>query len=132
MNRHFPLQYTFGFCQSSKKITKNLGFHLTFKTANLQDIIFTTIATDINLTINGLYLYVPILIPNTQTQVMFEESIMNKYTNTFDSSYTDSKISIDGRELQVDIGSAQYFNSHKYLIGAFQTTDRIGVPDKRK
>ena len=27
----------FGFCKTFKKITKNLGFHVTFETANLQD-----------------------------------------------------------------------------------------------
>ena len=29
-----------GFCKTFKKVTKNLGFHLMFKTANLQDIIY--------------------------------------------------------------------------------------------
>ena len=102
------LEHIFGFCKTFKMICKNLGFHLTFKTSNLKDIIFTRIATDFNVTINNLYLYQPILIPNTQTQVMFNESIMNNYTITFDSWYTERKISNDGRELQVDFGSAQH------------------------
>ena len=68
---HLPFKNLFGFRQTFKKIIKNLGIHLTFKTANLQGNIFTTIATDIKVTINSLYLYVPILIPNTQTQVVF-------------------------------------------------------------
>ena len=63
---------------------------------DLQDIIFTTIATDINVTINSIYLYVPILITKIQTQVMFNESIMNNYTITFDSWYSERKISNDG------------------------------------
>ena len=70
------------------------------------------------------------LIPNTQTQVMFIESIMNNYTITFDSWYTGCKISNDGREIQVDIGSAQHIISPKYLIGVLQTSNRIGVPNK--
>ena len=37
------LENIFGFCKSFTKITKNLGFHIKFKTADLQDIIFTTI-----------------------------------------------------------------------------------------
>ena len=123
------LEHTFGFCKTFKKITKNLGFHITFKTAILQDILLTTIATDVNVTINNLYLYVPILIPNTQTQVMFNDSFMNNYTNTFDSRYTERKISNNGRELQIDIGNAQHINSPKYLIGAFQTQNRIGDPN---
>ena len=52
-----PVEHIFGFC---KKVTKNLGFRITFKTANLQDIIYTTIAagTQINVTINSLlFLY---------------------------------------------------------------------------
>ena len=96
---------------------------------DLQDIVFTTIANDINVTINSLYLYVPKLIPTTSTQVMFNEAIMNNYTITFDSWYTERKISTAGRELQVDIGSAQHINSPKYLISAFQTNDRT-TPNK--
>ena len=115
------LEHIFGFCKTFKKITKNLGFHLKFKMNDLQDIVFTTIADDINVTINSLYLYVPKLIPSTTTQVMFNESIMNNYTITFDSWYTERKISNSGRELQVDISSAQHINSPKYLISAFQT-----------
>ena len=121
---HLALEHIFGFCRTFKKITKNLGFHLKFKMNDLQDIIFTTIADDINVTINSLYLFVPILIPNSQTQVMFNEAIMINYTITFDSWYTERKISNDGRELQVDIGSAQKINSPKYLICAFQTNAR--------
>ena len=72
----------------------------------------------------------PILIIKTQTQVMFIESIMKNYTITFDSWYTERKISDDAGELQVDIGSAQQYISPKYLIGVFQTQNRIGVPNK--
>ena len=44
----------FGFCKSFKKVTKNLGFHLPFKTNDLQNIIFTTLANDINVTIKSI------------------------------------------------------------------------------
>ena len=54
---------------------------------------------------------------------------MNNYTITFDWWYTERKISNDGRELQVDIGSAQHINSPKYLIFAFQTNART-TPNK--
>ena len=121
----FSLEHIFGFC----KKRKNLGFQIKFKLNDLQDIIFTTIANDINVTINSLYLYVPILLPNTQTQVMFNEAIMNNYTITFDSWYTERKISNDGRELQVDIASAQKIISPKYLISVFQTIART-TPNK--
>ena len=54
---------------------------------------------------------------------------MNNYTITFDLWYTERKISIDGREVLVDIGSAQKRNSPKYLIGALQTNART-TPNK--
>ena len=107
------LEHIFGFCKTFIKITFNLGFHLTYKKNDIQNIIFTTIATDINVKNNSLYLYVPILIPNSGTQLLFNESIVNKYTITFDSWYTERKFSNDGRELQVDIGSAQKINNPK-------------------
>ena len=110
---HLPLEHVFGFCKTFKKISKNLGFLLTFKTADLQDIIITTIATDFNVTINSLSLFVPVLIPNTETQVMLNESNQNTYTITYDSRHTERKLSTDGNELQVDIGSAQHVNSPK-------------------
>ena len=34
------LEDIFGFGKSFEKVTKNLGFHLMLKTANLQDIIY--------------------------------------------------------------------------------------------
>ena len=71
-----------------------------------QDNIFSTLANDIMVKIDSLYLYVPKLIPSTTTQVMFKESIMNSYTINFDSWYKERKISIDGRELEVDIDGA--------------------------
>ena len=85
INGQLLLEHIFGICKSFKKITKNLGFHLQFKMNDIQDIVFTKIAIDINVTFNSLFLYVPILIANSQTQVMFNETIMNNYTITFDS-----------------------------------------------
>ena len=52
---------------------------------DLQDIIFTTIASDINVTSSSLHLYVRILISISQNQLLFIESIMNEYTITFGS-----------------------------------------------
>ena len=99
---------------------------------DLQDNIFTTKATDINVTIKSLYLYVRILIPDSQTHVLFNESIMNKSRINFDSWYTERKISRDGRELQVDIGSAQHIKSPKFLIATLQTHDRIETLNKAR
>ena len=83
------------------------------------------------MTVNSLYLFVPILIPNTETQVMFNESNKNSYISTCDSWYTERKLSTDGNELQVDFGAAQHVNSPKSLVASFQAADRIAAPDKK-
>ena len=124
-----PLEHIFGFCKSFKKITKNLGFHIKFRTADLQDIIFTSIADNINVTINNLYLYVPTLIPNIETQLMFNESIQNNYRIFFDGWYTERRVVFD-TITQIDIGSAQQVNSPKYAICAHQTAARLNAPDE--
>ena len=77
----FPPEHIFGFCKSFKKTTKNLGFEITFKIPNLENIIYTSIAdgTQINVTINSLYLYVPFLITSRKTQLIFNETIQNNF-----------------------------------------------------
>ena len=128
---HLPLEQILGFCKTFKKITNNLFFHLTFRTNYLQDILFKTLANDISVTINSLHLFVLKKIPNTETEVMFNESFRNIYTTTFDSWYTERELSTDGNELQVDSGSAQHNNSPKYLIPTFQTASRTLTPNKQ-
>ena len=127
-----PLEHIFGFCRTFKKVTKNLGFEKTFKTTNLQNVIYTSIAagTQINVTINRLYLYVPIIIPSTETQLIFNESIQNIYRIFFDEWYTERRIVTD-QIYQVDIGSAQSINSPKYLICAHQTAVGSDTPNKQ-
>ena len=127
---HLLLEDIFGFCKTFKEITKNLGFHITLKTIDLQNIIFTTLANDINVTIINLYLFVPKINPNSSTQVMFDESIKNNCTITFDSWFTERKIVTDSGEFQVDIASSQSTNSPKSLIAAHQTEARIGTAKK--
>ena len=61
---------------------------------------------------------------------MFNEPIMNKYSISFDSWYTDRKVKIDGLEFQVEIGTAQNNNSPKYLMVDHQTADRLNIPSK--
>ena len=121
-----PLEHIFGFCKTFKKITKGLGFQLTLKTADLQDILYTTIADDIDVTINSLYLFVPTLIPDAATQTMFNDSIKNNFKISFDSWTSLRNIVNTDLEHQVDIGSAQNINSPKYLIAAHQTIARAG------
>ena len=66
---YFYLEDIFGFCKSFKKVTKNLGFHLMLKTNDSQDIIYSSMADDINVTINKLYLFIPNLIPSVEINV---------------------------------------------------------------
>ena len=128
---HLPLEHILGFCKKFKKITKNLALHLTLKTNDLRNIVFITIDTDINVIFKNLYFFVPVFLPNTDAQVMFNESIKNNYTIIYDSGIQNAKYQTNSNELQVDIGSAQHFNSAKYLNGSFQTADRIAAPKKK-
>ena len=123
------LEDIFGFCKTFKK-TKNLGFHITLKTNDLQNIIFATLAIDINVTINCLYLFVLIISPNSETQVMFKESNKNIYTITFDSWYTERKIVTDGGEFQVDIASSQSTHSPNFLLATHQTEAGVGTVNR--
>ena len=118
------LEDIFGFCKTFKKVTKNLGFHLQFKTNDLQDIIYTSKTDDINVTINNLYLYVLNLIPSVETQVMFNEATQNNYEISYDEWFTERRI-ISDTITQLDIKSSRNVQSPKYLIGAHQTKDRI-------
>ena len=59
IKRFFQLEDASGFCKSFKKVTKKLGFYLLFKTGNLQDIMYTSMADDKNVTIKSLYLSIP-------------------------------------------------------------------------
>ena len=118
----------FGFCKTFKKVTKNLGFHLLFKTANLQDIIYTSMADDIDVTIISLYLYIPNLIPSVETQFMFNEATQKNYKMFFDEWYTERQI-ISDLLIQHDIGSGQQVIQPKYFICAHQTNLRTTTPD---
>ena len=127
-----PIEHIFGLCKFFEKVTENLVFHITFKTAILQKIFYTSIpdGTQINVTINSLYLYVPFLIPSTDTQLMFNEYIQNNYRTFCDEWYTEKRMATD-QIFQVDIGSAQFVNSTKYLICAHQHGNRSDPSNKR-
>ena len=129
IKRYLCQRDIFGFCKSFKKVSKNLGFHLMFKTANLQDIKYTSMADDINETINSLYLYIPNLIPSVETQLMFNEATQDNYEISYEEWYTKRRV-IEHMIDQHDIGSAQKKNSPKYLIRAHQTKDRNEIPIK--
>ena len=100
------------------------------ETAHLQDIIFTSMADDINVIINSLYLYVPNLIPNVETQVMFNEATQNNYRISFDEWFRKNRL-ISDLLVQHDIGSAQNVSSPKCMICTHQTSLRTTTLDKK-
>ena len=59
---------------------------------------------------------------------MFNDSMKNSFTVTFDSWTTDRRTVNTGSDYQLDIGSDN--NSTKYLIAAHQTEAGRGVPNK--
>ena len=130
IKRYLHLEDIFGFCKTFKKVTITLDFHFTFKTANLQDIIYSSMADGINMTINSLYLYIPNLILRVETQLMFNEASQNNYKISFDEWYTERRIKSD-LLIQHDIGSAQNVIQPKYLICAHQTNLRTATSDKK-
>ena len=99
------------------------------KTADLQDILHTSMGDDINATINILCLYIPNLYPSVETQFMFNEATQSIYGVSFEKYYTERQLITD-MLVQVDIGSAQEVNSPKYLISAHQTRLRSDTPNK--
>ena len=106
----------FRFCRTFKEDTKNLGFHITFKPADLQDIINSTCAIDIMVSINTLYLFVCKIILSAETQALSNESNKNNYTISFGSKYGERRVVIIDLKFQLDFGSAQNFNSPKHFI----------------
>ena len=126
-----PLEHIFGFCKTFKK-TKQLGSHLTFKTADLQDNIYITLGDDIIVNFDKIILYVPNFIPDAQTQLMFNDSNGNRFTLSFDSGSTDRKMEDTQLKYQVDIGSAQIIKSPKYLIVIDQTAAKKDYQIKQK
>ena len=129
IKRYLYLEDIFGFCKTSKKVTKNLGFHIMFKTNDLQNILNSTMADDTTVTPNKLYLYVPNLIPKVETQVMFSEATQNNYKISYDEYYTERRV-ISDIITQVDIGSSQQVKSPKCLIGAYQTRARADTANR--
>ena len=100
-----------------------------FKTNDLQDIINTSMADDINVTINILYLCIPNLVPSVETQLIFIKATENNYKKSFDEFYTEKR-AISDMIVQANTRSTQQLSSRKYLICAHQTQDRMNVPNK--
>ena len=90
------------------------------KTNNSEDIIFTSKADDIKVTINNLYLFVPNFMPSVEILLMFNEANQNNHKISYDEYYKERRAKSD-MVVQHDIGPAQQINSPKYLISVHQT-----------
>ena len=102
-----------------------------FKTADLPDIIYTSMADDINVTNNNLYLFLHILIPSVEIQLLFNAATQNKYKISYDEYFTKRRV-ISDEIVQIDIRSAPQVNSPRHLICAHQTSIRADTPDKKR
>ena len=82
---HLPLEHVFGVCRTLYIITKNLGFHLYFKTADFWDLIYTTSGSDFIITNDSLFLYIPTFLLDASTQSLLKGSIKSSFTLKSDS-----------------------------------------------
>ena len=64
--KQLPLEHFLDSTELLKKITEQLGLYITFETADLLDILYTTIGNNIEVNLNKSLLYIPIFIPNAQ------------------------------------------------------------------
>ena len=99
------------------------------KTADSQDIIYTSMTDDINVTINILYLFILNRTPSVEIQLMFNEATQKNLKKTYDEDFTEVRV-ISNFLVQHDIGSAQQVNNPKCSISAHQKKDRTITPDK--
>ena len=130
INGFLYLEDIFGFCKAFEEVTKKLAFPLTLKTNGLQDIVYSSMEDDINVTTKNLLLFVPNLMPPLKTQLRFNEATQKNYKISFDEWYTERRV-ISDMIAQQDKGSAQQVNSPKYLISAHQANNRTNAPDKK-
>ena len=76
------------------------------------------------MTINSIFLYIPSLVPSAVQQQIFNETIRESFTLSFDAWVTDRKPVNTGNEYQLDIGSASNINIPLHLIVAHQRNQR--------
>ena len=112
------------------KVTKPLVFSV-FRNADLIHNFNTTIANEITVIIDKLYLYVQIFVRNAETQLMVNDSVKNSLTSSFASWLTDRKNNDTEIEYQIVIGSSEFVYSPKYLKVPQQSAARTGVSRKQ-
>ena len=82
-----------------------------------------------NVTIKNIILYIPVKNPSPETEKFFNGAITKSFISSFKSWTTDREPVSNGREFQLDIGSASNINAPLYLIAAHQKTQRIDPAD---
>ena len=95
----------------------------------MQNIKISSLADHKNVIINNLYLNVPNLLANVETQVMFNEATQTNYKISSEESYTERRV-ISDTITHLDFGTSQHVNSPKYLIGVHQTRTRSDTANK--
>ena len=130
MEGKLPLEHNFGFRKTLNFFFKKVGFPPTFKTADLQDKIYTTLDHNFVIKIGEFFFYVFNLIPDAQIQILFNDLFKRSFTLSFDSRSTDRKTVDTQLKYQVDIGSTENVNIRKYLIVIHQTVAKVGVANK--
>ena len=88
------------------KTSRKTGLYRNHKTADLQDLIYTTIGVDININTNKFYSYIPLLKPYQELQRKFKTSIKKYFTVTIDSWISDTKTITRGLDYQRSMGSS--------------------------
>ena len=74
--------------------------------------------------------YVPIFIPNAETQIIFIDSVIYSFTLSLDFWKTNRKTVDTQLEYHFDIGIVQSIKSPKHLIKTHQSELRIGASNK--
>ena len=83
---NLTIEHIFGFYETFKKIAKCLCFELQLKASDEKQIImYTTLrGNDANLTKTSMYLFIPSLVPSPEQKQIFNESITQSFTLSFD------------------------------------------------
>ena len=121
---YLELEDIFGCCRTFKRVTISLVFHLMLKRNDCQNVIYTSMADDIKVSINKLYLFVPNLIPSVEYQLMFNEATQNIYRIYYDEYYTERRV-ISDMIVQHDKRMAQQVNSPKSLVLTKQKIEQV-------
>ena len=129
---HLPLKDIFGFCDSFKKVTYGLGFEVSLKRAENDDVIYRVAGDAATVTINSIDLMLPVYTPSPEIQAKYLNSISSGDIQiSYFERVSDMRTINTANEYQLDIGSAANVNAPLYLIYAHQTANRATANQER-